>query len=181
MIVVLVIPEAKKARAIQRRTPCPWLVATPVISAGRKSSNNDHSLTQPQEAIMHIRSLLVVILLIYFLGPGPVPGKSELPHEFGELVPLYPSAQSIEIRYTRDSVTVQFATNDNYERVFGFYTKALKEAGWLILPGKSPREIKAEKLESGKDDITLTLTDASERQGHRSGFIIDLRYSGGRE
>ena len=83
---------------------------------------------------MDVRSLFVVILLINFFGPGPVLGKSELPYEFGKLVPLYPSAQSIDVRYTRDSVTVQFATNDSYERVFDFYTKALKEAGWLILP-----------------------------------------------
>ena len=130
---------------------------------------------------MHIRSLFVVILLISFFGPGLVLGKSELPHEFGELVPVYPSAQSIEIRYTRDSVTVQFATNDSYERVFGFYTKALKEAGWLILPDESLKIIKAEKLKSGKDDVNLTLTDASARQGHRSGFIIELHYRGGRE
>lgn len=130
---------------------------------------------------MHVRSLFVVILLINFFGPGPVVGKSELPHEFGGLVPLYPSAQSIDTRYTRDSVTVKFSTTDSYERVFGFYAKALKEAGWLILPAKSLRIIKAEKLESGKDDINLTLTDASARQGHRSGFIIDLHYPGGRE
>lgn len=130
---------------------------------------------------MHARSFFVLILLIISFGPWPVQAKDGLPHEFGELVPLYPSAQPVETRYTRDSVTVQFATDDSHERVLGFYTEALGAAGWHILPAKSPGVFKAEKSESGKDDIYLTLTNASATQGHHAGFIIDLNYRGGRE
>ena len=122
-----------------------------------------------------------VILLITFFCPGLLLGESELPHEFGDSVPLYPSAQAVETRYTRDSVTVEFATNDSYERVSGFYAKALEKAGWRILPVKSIGVIKAEKLVPPKDDIELTITDASAIPGHQSGFIIDLQYPGGRE
>lgn len=130
---------------------------------------------------MHARSFFAAIVLIIFLSPGALLGKSELPHEFGELVPLYPSAQAVETRYTRDSVTVQFSTTDSYDRVLGFYAQALEEAGWLILPVKSPEEINAEKSASGRNEINLTLTEASAMQGHPSGFIIDLHYPGGRE
>ena len=130
---------------------------------------------------MHARSFFVVILMIILFSPGPLPGKNELPHELGEEVPLYPSAQPVETRYTRDSVTVQFATNDSYKQVFDFYAEALSDAGWRILPATSRGIIKAEKSESGKDDIDLTITEASAMQGHSSGFMIDLNYPGGRE
>jgi hypothetical protein len=83
---------------------------------------------------MHARSNFVVILLIIFFCPGPVLAKSELPNDFAEQVPLYPSAQPVDTRYTRDSVTVTFSTDDGYEQVSGFYSKALEETGWLILP-----------------------------------------------
>ena len=130
---------------------------------------------------MHARSFFAVILLILFFCPGPVLGKSELPHEFEDLVPLYPSAQPVETRYTRDSVSVKFTSDDSYERVSGFYAKALEEAGWLILPATSMGEIKAEKVDSSKNDIELSIKEASAMSGHPSGFIIDLYYPGGRE
>ena len=129
---------------------------------------------------MQSRSFVVVILLIILLCPVPAPGKSELPHEFGEQVPLYPSAQAVETRYTRDSVTAHFTTDDSYDRVFDFYAEALDAAGWLIIPTKSPGRLTAEKSEPGKEDIELTLTEASV-QGRPSGFTIDLHYPGGRE
>ena len=130
---------------------------------------------------MQARPFYVFVLLIIFLCPGPLLGQSELPHEFGEQVPLYPSAQPVDTRYTRDSVTVKFSTNDSYDRVFTFYRQALEEAGWQILPAKSLGVINAEKLESGHEDIHLTLTETSAMQGDHAGFIIDLNYPGGRE
>jgi hypothetical protein len=139
------------------------------------------ALTRPLEVLMHARSFVVIMILVIFSVPRPLLAKDELPHEFGELVPLYPSAQPVETRYTRDSVTVQFIADDSYERVVGFYAEALEEAGWRILPATSRGVINAEKSASGKDDIELTITEASAMQGHSAGFTIDLHYPGGRE
>jgi hypothetical protein len=177
-----VLPEAKRGRGrFNQSAPCPWFVLFSIVSAGRDLHFTIIALTQPQEVVMPVRSFFVVILLIFFFSPVPVLGKSELPHEFGERVPLYPSAQAVETRYTRDSVRVRFATGDSFERVSGFYENALEEAGWLILPATSIGVIKAEKIESGKDDIELSIKEASAMSGHPSGFIIDLYYPGGRE
>ncbi len=121
------------------------------------------------------------MLLISFFCPGPLSAKSELPHEVGEQVPLYPSAQAIETRYTRDSVSVRFATDDSYERVCGFYAKALEEAGWLILPATTVGVIKAEKVDPSKNGIELSIEEVPSKEGHPSSFIIDLYFPGGRE
>ena len=95
---------------------------------------------------MHVRSFFVALMLIVFLYPGSAPGKNELPGEFGEVVPLFPEAQPVATRYTRDSVSVQFVTDDSYERVFDFYAKLLEDAGWHILPATSSGKLKAEKI-----------------------------------
>ena len=130
---------------------------------------------------MYARSFFVALLMITFFCPEPLPGKSELPYEFGELVPLYPNAQPVDTRYTRDSVSVQFATNESYKRIIDFYAKVLEEAGWRILPATSRGKFKAEKITSGMDEIHLTITEASADQGNTAGFTIDLNYPGGRE
>lgn len=130
---------------------------------------------------MPARSFLTIMLLIIFCCPDPLLAKNELPHEFGKQVPLYPSAQPVESRYTRDSVSVRFSTDDSYEQVSGFYENALEEAGWLILPVTTGGVIKAEKVDRGKDDIELSIKAVSAKEGHASGFIIDLYYPGGRE
>ncbi len=130
---------------------------------------------------MPARSFFTIMLLISFFCPGPLSAKSELPHEVGEQVPLYPSAQAIETRYTRDSVSVRFATDDSYERVCGFYAKALEEAGWLILPATTVGVIKAEKVDPSKNGIELSIEEVPSKEGHPSSFIIDLYFPGGRE
>ena len=130
---------------------------------------------------MPARSVFTIMLLISFFCPGPLSAKSELPDEFGERVPLYPSAQAIETRYTRDSVWVRFATDDSYEQVSGFYAKVLEEAGWLLLPATAVGEIKAEKVDPGNNGIELSIKEVSAKEGHASSFIIDLYYPGGRE
>ena len=130
---------------------------------------------------MPARSLFTMMFLILCFCPGLLPAKSELPHEFGERVPLYPSAQPVETRYTRDSVSVRFATDDSYAQVSGFYAKALEEAGWLSRPATSRGEIKAEKVDAQENDIEFSIKEVSAREGHAAGFIIDLYYPGGRE
>ena len=130
---------------------------------------------------MPVRPFFTIMLLIIFLCPGPLAAQSELPHEFVKRVPLYPSAQAIETRYTRESVSVRFATDESFERVSSFYTKTLEEAGWLILPAATVGSIKAEKGDPGKNGIELSITEISVNEGHSSGFIIDLYYPGGRE
>jgi len=130
---------------------------------------------------MPAQSFFTIMLLISFFCPGPLLAKSELPHEFGKRVPLYPPAQAVETRYTRDSVSVRFATDDSYELVSVFYEKALKEAGWLILPVTTFGVIKAEKVDPDKTDIELSIKEVSSKEGYPSSFIIELYYPGGRE
>lgn len=130
---------------------------------------------------MPARSFFTIMLLIIFCCPGPLLANSELPNDFAEQVPLYPSAQAVETRYTRDSVSVRFATDDSYELVSGFYAKALEDAGWLILPVTAVGVIKAEKGDAGKNDIELSIKEATSEEAHPSSFIIDLYYPGGRE
>jgi hypothetical protein len=130
---------------------------------------------------MHARSNIVVILLIIFFCPGPVLAKSELPNDFAEQVPLYPSAQPVDTRYTRDSVTVTFSTDDGYEQVSGFYSKALEETGWLILPVTTVGVIEGEKGDPGKNDIELSIKEVAAEEGYPSRFSINLYYPGGRE
>ncbi len=130
---------------------------------------------------MPVRSFFTMLLLFSFLCPGPLLATNVLPNEFGERVPLYPSARSVETQYTRDSISVKFATDDSYERVSGFYAKTLEEAGWLILPGTTVGVIKAEKKEPGKNSIELSIREVSSMEGHPSAFMIDLYFPGGRE
>jgi hypothetical protein len=130
---------------------------------------------------MPVRSIFTIMLLTSLFCPGPLSAKNALPHEFGDQVPLYPSAQAVETRYTRDSVWVRFATDDSYEQVSGFYAKTLEEAGWLILPATTVGVIKAEKVGPGKNGIELSLKEFTHKEGHPSSFIIDLYYPGGRE
>jgi len=130
---------------------------------------------------MYARSFFVAFLIILFFWPGQLLGKSVLPNEFGELVPLYPNAQPVDTRYTRDSVSVQFATNENYKRIVDFYANALEEAGWRVLPATSREKFKAEKITSGIGEINLTITKTPANQDNSAGFTIDLNYPGGRE
>jgi hypothetical protein len=130
---------------------------------------------------MPARSFFAIMLLIIFCCPGPLLSKIELPNDFEEQVPLYPSAQAVETRYTRDSVSVRFASDHNFERVSVFYTKALEETGWLILPVTTVGVIEAEKGDAGKNDIELSIKEVASEEGHPLSFIIDLYYPGGRE
>lgn len=130
---------------------------------------------------MPARIFFTVMLLIGFFCPGALPGKSVLPNEFEKLVPLYPSAQAVETRYTRESMSVKFATDDSYERVSRFYIKALEEAGWLILPVVTAGVINAKKSGQGKGGNSLSIKEAPSMAGHPSNFIIDLYFPGGRE
>lgn len=130
---------------------------------------------------MPVRFFFTIMLLIGFFCPGPLSAESVLPSEFGELVPIYPSAQAVETRYTRESMSVRFTTDDSYEQVSGFYVKTLEEAGWRILPVATVGIIKAEKVYQGKGGNKLSVKEVSSRKGYPSSFIIDLYYPGGRE
>jgi len=130
---------------------------------------------------MPARSFITILLLTIFCCPGPLLAKSELPNDFAEQVPLYPSAQPVDTRYTRDSVTVTFSSDDSYAQVSGFYVKALEEAGWRILPVTAVGVIEAEKGGAGKNNIELSIKEVAPEAGHPSRFSIDLYYPGGRE
>ena len=130
---------------------------------------------------MHTRSVFTILLLIVSFGIRPGMAGDQLPHEFGERVPLYPSAQLVETRYTRDSASVRFAIDGGYEHVLIFYREALEKAGWRILPAATPGTINAENGGSGTDEVQLAISESTAAQGHFKGFTIDLRYPGGRE
>lgn len=127
------------------------------------------------------RIFITIILLIGFFCPDPLLASSVLPNEFGELVPLYPSMQAVETRYTRESVSVRFSTDDSYEKVADFYTKALEKDGWRIFQVEEFGVVKAEKVDQGKDGITFSIKKVFQKADHPSNFIINLYYPGGRE
>lgn len=133
------------------------------------------------EVIMLERFFFTILLLIGFFSPDPLSAKSVLPNEFGELVPLYSSMQVVETRYTRESILVQFSSDDSYDKVYDYYLEALKNEDWRILQVEEVGVIKAEKVAQGKNNITLSIKKVFSKVGQPSSFIIDLYYPGGRE
>lgn len=121
---------------------------------------------------MRQTAIALIVLAFMPIGPWQARGADELPHEFGELVPLYAAAEPVDTRYTREGVTVRFVVADPFGRVAAFYERALRGAGWRVVPSDAH-----EGLAATREDIHLVLT----RNGDRRGFTIDLRYPGGRE
>ena len=129
---------------------------------------------------MTFKHLIVLSLLLITFLPLKVQGKTDLPHEFGDLVPLYPGAQVMETRYTRDSVTVVFASADGYGQVADYYSQTLQEKGWRIHPA-TKTHAGTEQLQSTKGNVHLILSDRPETRDSIPGFVIQLKYPGGRE
>ena len=121
---------------------------------------------------MRQTAIALIVLAFMPIGPRAAMGTEQLPHEFGELVPLYAAAEPVDTRYSRDSVTVSFDVADPFARVVTFYERALRSAGWRVVSSDAH-----DGLVATREDVNLVLTENSGRRG----FTIDLRYPGGRE
>jgi len=121
---------------------------------------------------MRFTNRILCVLIVMTFTPGAVSANTDLPPEFGKLVPIFKSAQTVDIRYTRDRVTVSFTTKQSFDNVSKYYHQSLTDSGWRIASS-----VNGQKLIAIKKGIHLTLTKRADIQG----FMIDLHYPGGRE
>ena len=112
--------------------------------------------------------------------PLTAKGKTGLPREFDNMVPLYPGAQVMDVRYSRNSVTVTFTSTDSLEMVFEFYSPTLQERGWRHHVAANTNA-DGKQLQYTKGNVHLILSARPGRPDTASGFVIHLEYPGGRE
>lgn len=121
---------------------------------------------------MRFTTRIICVLIVITFSPGTVSANTDLPPEFGTLVPVFKSAQPVDTRYTRDSVTVSFTTKHTFNHVVNYYHQTLTDSGWRIMPSTN-----GQKLIAVNKGINLTLSEMTDTQG----FKIFLHYPGGRE
>ena len=121
---------------------------------------------------MRFTTRIMCVLIVMTFTPGGVSANTDLPPEFGTLVPVFKSAQPVDTRYTRNSVTVSFTTRQTFNHVVNYYRQTLTDSGWRIVPSTN-----GQKLIAAKKRINLTLSEKTDIQG----FKIVLHYPGGRE
>ncbi|WDP92260.1 MAG: hypothetical protein HUN04_22065 [Desulfobacter sp.] len=117
------------------------------------------------------KSIYPAIIIAVLLAP-PLWSAAELPPEFGSKIPVYDTAEPVDTRYTREGVTVQFSTKENFNAVRGFYAEHLQVTGWRVLERSAGKPLIAVNKK-----CRLTLKETPESPG----FIIDLAYPEGRE
>ena len=121
---------------------------------------------------MRLPTLILCSLIVIVINSEKAWSNTSLPYEFNSQVPVYTSSQPVETRYTRDSVTVSFATQDAFDRVMLFYTQELNNSGWEVSSSNTGKSLIATN-----NEIELTLTEKNDF----NGFTIVLFYRGGRE
>ncbi len=121
---------------------------------------------------MRVTTRIICVLIVMTFSPGAVSANTDLPPEFGTLVPAFKSAKPVDTRYTRNSVAVSFTTEKTFDHVVNYYHQALTDSGWRIAPSSN-----GQKLIAAKKGVNLTLSEMTDIQG----FKIFLHYPGGRE
>lgn len=125
-----------------------------------------------KEVDMRSTTRVICVLIVMTLSQGAVSANTDLPHEFGTLVPVFKPAKPVDTRYTRNSVAVSFTTEKTFDLVVNYYHQALTDSGWRMTPSSN-----GQKLIAQKKGINLTLSEKNDIQG----FKIFLHYPGGRE
>ena len=108
-------------------------------------------------------------------------GGEKLPHEFGDMVPLYPSAEVVDVRHTRNSVAVTFSAAVDPTQIIDYYYQELDQSGWRLIESSVQASVSPKGLQSVRDKIHLTLTCRDKKAAELTEFSITLDYPRGRE